>query len=292
MAHHIPKEQVNRKPPTRHWQTLVEQLIHTSPVAIVITNKQGQVTLANEHAERILGVRRVEANQRLYNSPAWKITDFEGRPVPDEALPFHQVMTTLESQYNIRHAIQWPNGRRVYLSINAAPLFDATGDFDGMIAMLNDVTDQIQAERAHIASETKFRNIVTSIPIGLLLYTLHADGRLILTEANPAASAILDIDCQPLIGKTIEEAFPGLVRTIVPDQYRRIATQGGIWQTDEIAYDEGGITGAYEVTAFQTSPGLVAVAFSDITARKRVEFNLEDEIARLRTYLQAYEPDQ
>jgi PAS domain S-box-containing protein len=275
----------------RRWQTLAEQMLEASPVAIVVTDRRGWITQTNGRAEALLGVDQTGDRRRLYQTSAWAITDFEGHPLPNEALPFQRVMTTLEPHYDMRHAIQWPEGRRVLLSVNAAPLFDASGAFDGIVAMLNDVTEQVEIEQARRASEERFRNIVTSIPIGLLLYTLHAGERLVLTNANPAADAILGIDCQLLLGKTIEEAFPGLARTIVPDQYRRVAAGGGVWRTDEIAYNEGQITGAYEVTAFQSSPGAVAVAFSDITARKRVEFNLEDEITRLKTYIQADNPD-
>jgi light-regulated signal transduction histidine kinase (bacteriophytochrome) len=56
------------------------------------------------------------------------------------------VTATGQPVYDVRHAIEWPNGQRVLLSINAAPLHDEAGQMDGMVAAVEDVTKQVQAE--------------------------------------------------------------------------------------------------------------------------------------------------
>ncbi len=120
-------------------------------------------------------------------------------------------------------------------------------------------------------SERRFRQIVDTAPLGMHFYQLEADGRLVFTGANPAADAILKTEHSQFIGKTIEEAFPGLKDTLIPDIYRRAAASGEPWQTDQVLYDEGQIAGAYEVRAFQAGPGRMVASFLDITERKRAE---------------------
>jgi len=116
-------------------------------------------------------------------------------------------------------------------------------------------------------SEEKFRNIFESIPMGIHFYQLESDEKLIFMDANPEADKILDVDNSQFINKTIEEAFPPLINTDIPDRYRLLAKEGGVWKWDQVNYEDEQIKGAYEVTAFQTSPMRMVTSFVDITER-------------------------
>ncbi len=142
-------------------------------------------------------------------------------------------------------------------------------------AIISQRTTQLLRE-----SEIKFHNIIKATPLGMHFYTLQADNRLVFTGANPAADKLLGVDNTSFIGQTIEEAFPGLVQTEVPEQYRQVAAAGQMWQTEQIAYHEGQIQGAFEVRAFQTEPGQMVASFSDITERKRLEQEIRQSLER------------
>ena len=103
-------------------------------------------------------------------------------------------------------------------------------------------------------SEGRVRSIVESSPMAILLYELEPSGRLVLTASNPAGDRVLGIPVAALVGRTIEEAFPGLVGTEAPDRYRRICADGGSWEA-EVEYGDDRFRGVYEVHAFQTAPG-------------------------------------
>ena len=138
-----------------------------------------------------------------------------------------------------------------------------------------DITERRRAEQALHEEENRTRSIIESVPIGMHIYRLDSDGRLIFTGANPAADTILGIDNSGFIGKTIEEAFPGLSETEAPRRYRDVAEQGTPWQTEQITYDEEKIKGAFEVHAFRIAPRMMAAAFGDITERKKAEVALQ-----------------
>jgi PAS domain S-box-containing protein len=135
-------------------------------------------------------------------------------------------------------------------------------------------------------SEEKFRNIFESIPIGMHFYQLESDGKLRFMGANPAADKILHIDNSQFIDKTIEEAFPPLIDTDIPDRYRKLAEEEGSWKWDQVAYEHGQIRGAYEVTAFHTSKMKMVTSFSDITERKFLEENLKKSEENYRLILE------
>ncbi len=56
------------------------------------------------------------------------------------------------------HAIRRADGLRILLSINAAPTFTSTGQLDGMVAALEDVTERKRAEEELRQSEARLRD--------------------------------------------------------------------------------------------------------------------------------------
>lgn len=182
---------------------LVGRIMETSPMGITVVSREGQIVFANFHAERVLGLTRDEITQRDYNAPEWRITDYDGRPFPDEELPFQRVMSTGQPAFDVRHAIEWPNGQRVLLSINAAPLFDEAGQADGMVATVEDVTERMQAVKTLRENEAKLQSIFRAAPTGIGLVS----DRVIL-EANDRLCIMVGYASDELVGQSARMLYP------------------------------------------------------------------------------------
>lgn len=156
-----------------------------------------------------------------------------------------------------------------------------------LLAITRDITQRKLSDEALIASEKKFSSIVESSPMGMHIYSLEADGKLIFRGANPAADVLLGVDNSQLVGKTIEEAFPPLSDIEIPERYREVASDGKRWQTEQLVYDDGKISGAFEVHAFQTLPDNMVAVFMDITERKKTEKALRESENNLRALFNA-----
>jgi PAS domain S-box-containing protein len=169
----------------RRERDLVARIMDTSPAGITVVNREGQVIFADPRAEQVLGLVRDQLMGRLYNDPEWRIVDYQGLTLPDEALPFQRVMYTGKPVYDIRHAIERPDGRRVLLAINAAPLLDEAGQVDGMVAAINDVTSQIQAEEELKQHRDRLEELVRERTAELAVAKEQAE------VANQAKSAFL-----------------------------------------------------------------------------------------------------
>jgi len=157
----------------------------------------------------------------------------------------------------------------------------ATGELRRAIAHLRqEVQERRSVEERLRESEARFRSIVDSSPMGVHLYRLEPGDRLVFIGSNPAGERMLGVQVNLLAGRTIEEAFPGLADTEVPDRYRRICAEGGSW-TSEVPYRDERFGGSYLVHAFQTAPGMMAVMFQDVTERRRADeerFRLEEQL--------------
>ncbi len=174
-------------------------------------------------------------------------------------------------------------GRPIFIEGIMTYLPDVPG-IRGVLFHGRDVTDRVLAERAVKESEERYRSVVENSPYGMHFYRLEPDGSLIFTGANPSADHILNVQHDRFIGKAIEELFPLLVGTGVPEKYRQIAREGGTWQAEQVKYEGESIRGAFSVIAFQTSPGNMAAMFVDITERKLTEEALiqrEDQFRQL-----------
>ncbi|HEY3283141.1 MAG TPA: ATP-binding protein [Armatimonadota bacterium] len=138
-----------------------------------------------------------------------------------------------------------------------------------------------------IDSVARLQSIINAAPYGAHLYELTEDDRLVFLGANQSADVILGVDHSQFVGKTLEESFPALIETSVPETYRRVARTGEPHQDLQVSYNEQGIEGAYEVHAVQTAPSHIAVFFRDVTEREKAEAALRDSNLRYRALFES-----
>ncbi len=177
---------------------------------------------------------------------------------------------TKREKMDMRLRIRLPDGQVKWHRFLAVPSEDAEGNviWNGIEL---DITEEKNREDALRESELVNRSIVDSSPWGMYIYELEEGNRLVFKGHNAAADRITGVDNSKFIGKAIEEAFPQLKKTEAPKRYREVAKTGKMWHSSEIDYDEHGIKGAFEVTAFRISPKQIIVAFQNISDRLKME---------------------
>ncbi len=148
---------------------LLEEMMRTSIGAIVILDPKGRILFTNDRAETILGVSARELQGRAYDQTYWRQTTLEGLPLPDAAQPFRMVMNTGHPVFDVRHAIEWADGRRRVLSVNGAPIKNAAGAIVRLVFLATDITDHLAAEAALRTSEEKFSKAFHASPDAICL---------------------------------------------------------------------------------------------------------------------------
>jgi PAS domain S-box-containing protein len=168
-----------------------------------------------------------------------------------------------------------------------ALLMELAGDLVYGLSAFRDRVERERAERQLQESEQRFRSIVESSPMGMHFYELQGDDRLIFRGSNHAAEIILGVDHSQFIGKPLDELFPALFKTDVPERYRDACRNGTAWRWDQIQYEDVRVSGAFEVHAFQTAPGRMAAMFFDVTERRRAQAAVEQSERRFRALFEA-----
>jgi PAS domain S-box-containing protein len=166
---------------------LLSSIMETSPSGIVVVEKSGQITFANQRAQAIMGITQKDFTGRTtYDSPAWAHTDYDGNPWPDEKQPFVRVMQTKKPVWEVRHAITLPDGTRTYLSINGAPILDADGEVSKVVFTIEDYTRRkIQEdELAATLAREKHANETKSNFISLVSHEFRTPMTIIMTSTH------------------------------------------------------------------------------------------------------------
>jgi PAS domain S-box-containing protein len=72
---------------------------------------------------------------------------------------------------NIRYVTK--NGKYVWTNINTNPIFDENGVYRGALAMVTDITEQLNAEQSLKESEANLRTVFENTELGFVLFNFH-----------------------------------------------------------------------------------------------------------------------
>jgi PAS domain S-box-containing protein len=133
----------------------LQALVETSPVGIVLVDAEGRPLLVNREAERIFGYSRVEGDSGWYDRAVRRRPD--GSVYTRAELPLERALRRGET---VRAEEVWfylPDGRTVPTLTNATPVYGASGEIAGAIAIIQDMTPLEEVEKVR----SEFLGMVT-----------------------------------------------------------------------------------------------------------------------------------
>ena len=212
------------------------------------------------------------------------------------------------------------DNREIIVSANVHILFGSDGKPIGVEGSLRDVSARIIAEEKLKTSEKLLRkqneeyfllneelkernqqillinkelqqasDIFMNIRTGLHIYQLENfddDSTLRMVAVNPAAERLTGIKASDVIGKTLDENFPGLREKGIPSEYANVIRTKISKQFEEIVYaDDRVVEGAFSFNAFPLPDNCVGISFENITEQVKareaiVQSNIQLKISK------------
>jgi PAS domain S-box-containing protein len=206
----------------RHERDFIDRIMDTSTSAIVTMDIEGRIIFANKQTEELARTTREELYKKSYNSPEWGSVDQDGHPIPDEEMIFAKAVKTRKPVLNQFRTIERADGTTIMTSINAAPMFDANGDIEGVVSIYTDITESVEATQSLQESERRFREMLEN----LQLISLMLDGQGHLTFCNDYLLELTGWTREEIIGKD-------WVQTFVPECDRSSIAEWRLFEGDD-----------------------------------------------------------
>jgi PAS domain S-box-containing protein len=124
----------------RKSEQRLQGILETMAEGVGVVDANGKLVYANPMAQQILGLTESTIKERTFDDPEWHNLRIDGTELPPEEHPMAIMMATGKPVYDHEIAVQPPGKERIYISINAAPLFNDEGQLTGGIGTFMDVT--------------------------------------------------------------------------------------------------------------------------------------------------------
>jgi PAS domain S-box-containing protein len=240
-------------------------ILEELPVGIWVARAPGgELVYANGAFTKILGMQAREDVRAGEYVPAYRIQDREGRPFPEESLPFVQALRRRESVVVDGIVIAREDGQRVHVRAVGKPLLDATGAVGHVVVAFRDVTAEFESEAAAIVARHKLKTALEHAPI--VLHASDLDGT--VTVAEGAALEAMGFKSGELVGRSVSEIFkdnPEVLennrRALAGETFRTITDLGEVVLETWLSPLRGP---AGEIS------GVIGVS-TDVTERRRME---------------------
>ena len=262
----------------------MQTVIDGFPESLLVINRDFTVALANQTSRDMVGGRdpvaaRLKCHEVCHKSEV---------PCGGEAhpCPLRQVIET-RAPVTVEHVHEDAEGRKVFVEVIAAPIFDQEGEVVQVIESCRDITARTQAEQAFQDTLHTSDDIVRTIPSGLFIYQFEPPDRLILISGNPEAERLTGIRVEDWKGREFNEIWPEAKHGGITDKYLEVMKTGDTFETEDLHHADERLTGAFRLRAFLLPQDRLAVAFENITERKRAEEELRESKTFLSTLLDA-----
>lgn len=275
----------------QQYASCLESIIEHVASGVLLMSSEGTFTYANTAAQRMLGVTRDELIGKSFHDPHWQLFTLDGQPIPFDDRPIQCCMRAGMPIREMQILLCCPNGIRVTVSVDVAPLTD--GESKGFIISLTDITERVTTERTLRESEKRFRTMVETFP-----------GMVWMTRPEPPYLPMyLSRHFEDIYGYSRDALLEGRVflsDIVHPDDMARARAAFDSALTERRPYSielryrkpDGATTWVLEIGAGVYDDEnnlryLLGTVF-DITERKKIEVALRESEERFRTIVELF----
>jgi PAS domain S-box-containing protein len=251
----------------------LKNLVEASPDAIVIADLQGRVQFRSPRVHEMFGAPNDAA---IEND---RITDHVAPESMDDARHGIAAVFRGEKVGTKTYALLKVDGARFVGEINASLLRDAKEEPTGMVAVIRDVTDKIDAERELRRNEERYRTLLEGSPYAVVISGLDDD---LMRYVNQQGVRMLGLADGRVDGKRTVDFFE---RSYDRQRLVEQLTREGHLSDFELALRSETnqriwVSVSATLTSYNDSPAIFA-ALKDITKRKKAEEGLKQANRKL-----------
>jgi PAS domain S-box-containing protein len=254
-----------------------QKYLDVAGTMFVVLDDTGKVTLINRRGCEVLGCSEAEVIGK-----DWFDTFLPKRDSQRVRKAFDELIAgKIEPVEYFENPVLTRDGQEKAIAWHNTILKDEHGRITGTLSSGADITERVLAQQALNESLQTSDDIVRAIPAGLFIYRFDPPDRLILLDGNPEAERLTGITIKDWIGKEFEQIWPSESETGIKEAFLSPLRTGLPYETEELSYKDEKLEGAFTVRTFCLPGERLAVAFENITKRKKAEKLAQDRQAQL-----------
>jgi two-component system cell cycle sensor histidine kinase/response regulator CckA len=233
--------------------SVTASILEGLPVGVWVARApSGELVYANQAFSSIMGIAARDDVRAGEYTPAYSLQDREGRPYPEERLPFVQALGRRETVVVDDIVIARGDGTRVFVRAFGKPLFGDAGEVAQVVVAFIDITAEVKAQAGKVVAQHKLKTAMQHAPI--ILFAHDVDGTITVSEG--AALKRMGFESGELVGRTIQDLYsdnPVIMgntrRALAGETFTTTADLGGIvletWMSPMLgpAGEIGGVIG-------------------------------------------------
>ena len=262
-----------------HSPMLFEELLESSPDAIIVTDLEGRITGANAHLEKLFGFYRSE----LLGQPVETLIPERFRSAhPAHRKTFHTEPRMRPMGVGVELYARRKDGSEFPVDIMLSPVETTEGR--AVLSVIHDITEKKRAEEALRKSEEQLRSLVESVRDYAILL-LDTEGG--VSTWNPGAARMTGYSAQEIIGRHFSCFYtPEDIERGKPEEALRVAASKERFEDESwrVRKDGSRFWANVVITAIKDSNGQLlgfAKVTRDLTERRRAEEALLLELSHV-----------
>ena len=173
------------------------------PTGLCVCTAEGALIRYNRRAVELWGRALPLGDPNQQHGSGFRRYQADGAPLPFAATPVAGVLRTGQPIVGAEVIIEQPDGSRVPVLMNVAPLKSKSGRVEGAVCSFQALTERKRIEEALRASEAELQSVINRTPFMLVRCSRDLHYRFV----SQAYAQLVGVRREEIIGKTIAEAI-------------------------------------------------------------------------------------
>ena len=173
------------------------------PTGFCVCTAEGALVRYNRRAVELWGRELPLGDPNQQHGSGFRRYQANGAPLPFASTPVANVLRTGQPIQGAEVIIEQPDGSRVPVLMNVAPLKSKSGRLQGAVCSFQALTERKRIEEALRASEAELQSVINRTPFMLVRCSRDLHYRFV----SQAYAQLVGVRREEIIGKTIAEAI-------------------------------------------------------------------------------------
>ena len=197
--------------------------------------------------------------------------------------PFQDVLESgVDQSFSAPMVVDSIKSRVVYIEDNVSAITNESGEVIGAVMVFRDVTDEVDMASLLKIANDRYKVLFNSINTAVAVYSSTNGNDFKFSDFNAAAEQIEGMGRNDVVGRMVQEVFPGVDKLGLLDVLKRVWSTGKAERIPCSLYEDGINRRWRDNYVYKLPAGEVVAVYEDVTAKRDKATRVSASIQKLR----------